>query len=150
MAAATALLVIQSASLLSAIQFANCGQFDQGAAAMTRPSTNEVERSAQTAIPEAHIKTAPALNIAKTASLILRRDLKIAAATAKPTIEPSKNSAARMIDAKPAVADIVCLPSTAFERTSFDSAFCCGPVSVFRAWPDECVRTTPMVDNSLN
>jgi hypothetical protein len=59
------------------------------------------------------MKTAPAQNIAIAASLIFRRDLKITAATAKPTIEPSKNSAPMMIDAKPAVADIVCLPSTA-------------------------------------
>ena len=35
MAAVIALVVIQSMSLLSAIQFANFGQFDQGAAAMT-------------------------------------------------------------------------------------------------------------------
>jgi hypothetical protein len=123
MAAVTALLAIQSESLLSAIQFANCGQIDQGAVAMTWPSTNKVERSAQTAIHEAHTKTTPAQNIAMTASLILRRDLQIAAATAKPTTEPSKNSAAMMIDAKPAVADIVCLPSTAFEWTS--SIQCC-------------------------
>jgi hypothetical protein len=65
-----------------------------------------MERSAQTAIHEAHMKTAPAQNIAMTASLILSRDLKITAATAKPTIEPSKNSAAMMIDAKLAVTDI--------------------------------------------
>src|SRR5271170_6138801 len=90
--------------------------------------------------PEADTKTAPAQNIAITASLILRRDLKITAATAKPTIEPSKNSAAMMIDAKPAVADIVYLPSTASERTGLGSTFCC---ELFQTWRDECVGRRP-------